>query len=335
MLKKIFRRVPASAIIAQAGFCIALLATGWFGAGCASPVAAEEQPIKSVKIVTQREGEATRFYVNNMEQTDVTVTFELDMTNLKGNIPLPHTMTVPGNKMTEAFLVSPIKPAEHWNYTYTSHYTIGSTTARHDDNYVYSLPYAAGDSFKVTQGYNGSYSHTGPDQYAIDWKMPAGTPVHAARDGVVAKVKDDSNTGGGDRKFVNCANYILIRHADGTMANYAHLQKGGSRVRVGQRVQAGDCIGMSGNTGFSSGPHLHFSVFKTRDGMQRVSLPVKFRTGNGSGITLAEGKTYKCIHSLEGPAPIIATVGTGLLNEKKGERTAQGSPTALSHPEAN
>jgi murein DD-endopeptidase MepM/ murein hydrolase activator NlpD len=109
------------------------------------------------------------------------------------------------------------------------------------------------------------------------------------------KVKVDSNTGGPDRKFENCANYILIRHSDGTVANYAHLSKDGTRVKPGQVVEAGDLIGYSGNTGFTSGPHLHFSVFKTKSGKQRLSIPVKFQSANANCITLAEGKSYKCI----------------------------------------
>src|SRR6185503_12169491 len=126
-------------------------------------------------------------------------------------------------------------------------------------------PYAPGASFKVTQGYNGTYSHTGPEQYAIDWKMSPGTPVHAARDGVVAKIKDDSDKGGPDRKFENAANYILIRHSDGSIANYAHHQKAGEKMVLGQKVKTGDFIGLSGNSRVPTGPHLHFADFKTRN----------------------------------------------------------------------
>jgi murein DD-endopeptidase MepM/ murein hydrolase activator NlpD len=146
----------------------------------------------------------------------------------------------------------------------------------------------------VTQGYNGSYSHSGPDQYAIDFKMPPGTPVHAARGGRVVKVKEDSDQGGPSRKFESCANYILIRHDDGTLANYAHLQQASSSVKAGDVVEAGDLLALSGNTGFTSGPHLHFSVFKTRaDGRGRQSLPVKFKTLDSARITLKESRSYK------------------------------------------
>jgi len=261
-----------------------------------APVAAaQEATNKLVKVVTKKEGEVTRFFVQNLESTEVTATFDLKLANLKSSAGSCYTATYPANQLTEAFTLSPVNPEKQWSYSYVNHFTIGSTTAVHDDSCLYALPFEAGTEFKVTQGYNGSYSHSGADQYAIDFKMPCGTPVHAARAGVVAKVKVDSGVGGTERKFESSANYILIRHTDGTLANYAHLSKGGSIVKPGQIVEAGDLIGFSGNTGFTSGPHLHFSVFKTRSGKQRLSLPVKFRTANAEGMTLVEGRSYKCV----------------------------------------
>src|SRR5258705_382681 len=245
---------------------------------CVSGTQGESPARKAFNVFTKREGNVTRFFVDNREASEVTATFELQTVNLKGSQRFPYTATFPANQSTEAFTVSPIDDDQSWNYNYTSHYTVGSTLAQHDDSYVYHLPFAPGTTYKVTQGYNGEYSHFGSDQYAIDFKMPVGTLVHAARGGVIAKIKDDSSKGGADRKYENQANYVLIRHDDGTLGNYAHLSRGGVKVIVGQRVEAGQLIAMSGNTGFSSGAHLHFSVFKTRDGKGRLSLPVKFET---------------------------------------------------------
>ena len=249
---------------------------------------------KMVKVTTKRDGDMTRFFVENLEAGEVTATFTVGTDNLKSSVRFAYTSTYPPRQTTEAFSLSPKDPGKGWGYSYTNQFTMGNHRAVHDDSCIYLLPYATGSGFRVTQGYNGSYSHCGPDQYAIDFKMPEGTPVHAARGGVVVKVKEDSGRGGPSRKYESCANYILIQHADGTLANYAHLQKSGSRVKAGQTVDAGDLIAFSGNTGFTSGPHLHFSVFKTRaDGGGRQSLPVKFNTLDAAGITLVEGRNYK------------------------------------------
>jgi murein DD-endopeptidase MepM/ murein hydrolase activator NlpD len=269
---------------------------------------AEPPPKKMLKIIVEKEGEISRFFVKNLEETEITVTFEMDLINLEGSTNFPYTTTYPGKQTTEAFTLAPIHPDQKWDYSYTSYYTMGSCQAVHDDGYVYSLPYAPGSSYKVTQGHNGSYSHTGAEQYAIDWRMPVGTAVHAARSGIVAKVKDDSSKGGGDRKYEHCANYILIRHDDGTLANYAHLQKAGSLVVVGQTVEAGDLIGFSGSTGFSTGPHLHFAVFKTRDGRRRESIPVRFRTSSSTAASLVEGRNYKSFAgTASGDKTLVAT----------------------------
>ncbi len=271
----------------------ALCALLAFTAG-SGPASTEPSTNKLVHIVTEKEGDRTRVFVQNLEPTDVTATFELELTNLKSSAGgSTYTATYPGNELTEAFTLSPINPDKQWGYSYVNHFTIGSIHSVHDDSAVYVLPYEAGTECKVTQGYNGSYSHSGADQFAIDWKMACGTPVHAARAGVVAKVKVDSSSGGPDRKYENSANYILIRHSDGTLANYAHLSKNGAKVKAGDVVEAGDLIGFSGNTGFTSGPHLHFSVFKTKSGKERLSIPVKFQTAASGALTLVEGRTYK------------------------------------------
>jgi murein DD-endopeptidase MepM/ murein hydrolase activator NlpD len=261
-----------------------------------------------IRISTEKEGALTRVYVENLQAADVTVTFEMDMVNLSSTVEFPYTKTLAARKKEMLFTMQPREANRGWSWTYTYYSTFGSTSAEHDDSYIYSLPYPSAKSYKISQGYNGVYSHFGADQFAIDWRMPMGSPVQAARGGLVVGVKQDSNTGGDDAKYDWDANYVLIQHADGTLGQYVHLKKGGAVVKVGQHVEAGDLIGYSGNTGHSTGPHLHFSVFKARDGKHRETISVRFKTADEFAITLEEGKSYKA----SGVSSVLASTGNRL-----------------------
>lgn len=132
--------------------------------------------------------------------------------------------------------------------------------------------------FKLIQGPRGTFSHFAgsQDEEAYDWAMPEGTPVVAARDGVVVGTRSDCTLGAVDEALKNENNYVVLRHGDGLFSEYNHLRENGVRVRLGERVTAGQVLGESGNTGYTSRPHLHFSVFHTLDGNQRVTVPVSF-----------------------------------------------------------
>jgi murein DD-endopeptidase MepM/ murein hydrolase activator NlpD len=147
-----------------------------------------------------------------------------------------------------------------------------------DTAFVYSLPYAKGTAHRVWQGYHSLFSHWG--NFAIDFKMKKGTSVHAAREGIVVFVKEDETKGGVGKKYVGKENGITIKHNDGTYAHYLHLQHNGALVTVGDTVKQGQIIGLSGSTGFSAFPHLHFEV---TEGMQKAKdeIPVRFRTAKG------------------------------------------------------
>jgi murein DD-endopeptidase MepM/ murein hydrolase activator NlpD len=263
--------------------------------------------------------------VQNLQAAEVTVTFEMDLVNLSSSVPFPFTTTLTGMQRIELFRLTPKDAGLGWSWTYTYYSTFGSTAAKHDDRWIYSLPYSPGQAYRVSQAYNGEYSHFGADQFAIDWRMPIGTPVHAARGGVVAGVKDDSSVGGDDSKFDWDANYVLIQHSDGTLGQYVHLEKGGCRVKVGERVEVGDLLGLSGNTGHSTGPHLHFSVFKAKDGKHRQTIPIRYRTMESVAVVLEEGHSYRAIYQSNlasaagektGPVlPSEGAVGTSALSQ--------------------
>ncbi len=147
-----------------------------------------------------------------------------------------------------------------------------------DSSYVYALPYETGKRYRMIQGYFSSFSHR--ERAALDFKMKRGTKICAARGGVVVRVKEDGDRGGWNRKYRRYGNNIIIEHEDGTRAGYWHLQKDGALVAVGDTVQQGQVIGLSGKTGYAALPHLHFMVWKSGpDGWQQV--PTRFETKRG------------------------------------------------------
>ena len=215
----------------------------------------------------------------NKNPFEVTVFYTASYMNLQSNKKLPLLFVLEPKSKEEVLKLKILKN----NFKYKAHYnwTIGSKDAKHDNSYIYRLPYKQGTSQMISQGYNGKFTHFGKSQYAVDFNMKEGAGVYAAREGIVVKTKSDSNRGGPNRRFEKDANYIIIEHRDKTLAKYAHLQKDGVVVHVGQKVKRGELIGYSGKTGFARGAHLHFIVYKALDGKTRVSIPVKFMSARG------------------------------------------------------
>jgi murein DD-endopeptidase MepM/ murein hydrolase activator NlpD len=143
---------------------------------------------------------------------------------------------------------------------------------------------------RISQGFNGRFSHhSQPSLYAVDIGMPVSTKIVAVKKGVVISTKDDYAVAGVSSPFFfDKANYIDIMHDDGTYAIYAHLLLGGVKVKKGQMVEAGQVIGLSGNTGYSTGPHLHFAIRHNSNGRTK-SIPFKFSQPNKNPIEPKRG----------------------------------------------
>ena len=147
-----------------------------------------------------------------------------------------------------------------------------------DTSYVYALPFEKGRSYCLVQGYFGRFSHR--ERVALDFNMKRGTKVCAARDGVVVRVKEDSDQGGWGKKYRPYGNNLVIQHPDGSRAGYWHIQKDGALVNVGDTVKKGQVIALSGKTGYAFQPHLHFIVWVSANGNWQ-QIPTRFQTSKG------------------------------------------------------
>ncbi len=160
---------------------------------------------------------------------------------------------------------------------------------KEDTSYVYWLPYAEKKSFLLIQASNSQMSHK--EELSLDFKMKKGSKICAARDGIVTEARGDSDKGGLKEENLHDGNFIIIRHADGSIAKYWHLEKDGVFVQVGDTVQQGQVIGASGNTGYTAFPHLHFQI---NDAAGRQIL-TRFYTRRGIKY-LRPGNWYKSVH---------------------------------------
>lgn len=142
---------------------------------------------------------------------------------------------------------------------------------------IYSLPYKKCDSVRLCTA--PSHFSIPNSRFCLDFYLPQGTPILAARSGTVTEAESRYNRSSFKRSFMSRCNYVYIRHGDGQESVYAHLARYSVRVKVGQRVRQGQVIGLSGQTGYSTYPHLHFGVYDSDDNNIRpifnTELPLK------------------------------------------------------------
>lgn len=213
-----------------------------------------------------------------------------DRVNVDAALPSQGAIVIPARGRAElgrAEVVSQNRPA---SVEYQYQYVIGDPKARHAPTVPYRLPYALASSFLVSQAPPDSVTHNDPSsRFAIDFAMPIGTPIYAARAGTVVEVASQYYAAGTNlERDGPRANIVRVLHEDGTLAIYAHLNWNSIRVVPGQSVERGEYLADSGNTGFSTGPHLHFVVQRNNAG-RSTSVPVSFVGQDGRGLTLRTG----------------------------------------------
>ncbi len=148
-----------------------------------------------------------------------------------------------------------------------------------DSSFVYHLPFEENKTHLLAQGYFSHYTHK--NRAALDFKMKRGTKICAARAGVVVRLKEDSKKGGSNIKNRPFGNFVVIQHEDRSRTGYWHLQFNGVLVNVGDKVKQGQVIALSGNSGYTYFPHLHFIVWRSNKNGQWTQIGTRFQTNKG------------------------------------------------------
>jgi murein DD-endopeptidase MepM/ murein hydrolase activator NlpD len=243
-----------------------------------------------INIESRHVGQDILILAHNNGNSPVSVKVSvLDAENFASDHSWPIYTVLPANSNSVLAKTFSADKTQGFSFKTTWLSMLGDFNASHDPNAVYRLPYQDGLSFPIGQAIGGPRTtHNTPDSlFAIDFSLPEGTPIVAARDGLVIGTEGSFSGGGKERYYMDKANFIRMMHSDGTTGIYAHLMTGGILVTPGQYVKAGTTIAYSGSTGFSSGPHLHFvvtHVVKGTEGFDDVSIPISFYVGRPAVI---------------------------------------------------
>ena len=239
---------------------------------------------RQVRLEVKKTKGSANFMVRNDLYAPVEVELKLSkLRNVQGLPPSSIRRVVPARSSISLVVLTAQQAGKALGYAQPLVSSIGDPQGE-AHGYRYPFPWRGGP-FRLTQGPNGKYSHFGAKgRYAMDIAMPEGTPIIAARGGVVVKTENGQSGRGTDP----AGNFVRVLHDDGTMGVYLHLKRGSVSVREGQRVAVGSALALSGNTGNSSGPHLHF-VVQRNTGLGLVSIPYQFNQPLGALPNFALG----------------------------------------------
>jgi murein DD-endopeptidase MepM/ murein hydrolase activator NlpD len=245
------------------------------------------------RVVQERTDDSVTLIMKSDYCVEFTVTLEATLKNMTPSKPIPFTVDAAGRSSLVLARFKVTDRTRPWHYEYNFHWEYGGRRNSTTNDADYAMPFGPG-RYVVMQGPRGTFSHFAGSgsENAVDWDVPEGTIICAAREGRVVGVRDDSTVSGIDPKFKPLGNYVIIKHVDGTFADYHHLQTDGAMVKMGDEVKVGQPIGLSGQTGFASKPHLHFMVFQAIDGKKVLSLPFRLKTGHGTFTEFIRGQSY-------------------------------------------
>ncbi len=247
-----------------------------------------------LKFYSETVNDTVTSYLDNEDFFPVTIKFsdQISIDNMQILQDLGLTFVVPENSYRY-----PIKKLVHKDKSKPYHYNSSGYKAypgnilnkEYDKSYIYDLPFKRKSSFILEKS-----KHADAKRYngAVHFDLPTGTTVTAAREGKIILMKMDSNINCNSIDCEKDANYIGILHSDGTIAQYGHLTYNSNLIQLGDKVEKGQSIALSGNTGWSNKPHLYFHCFlPTEEGPEYFKMQFKIGDGKKSGF-LKEKQNY-------------------------------------------
>lgn len=252
---------------------------------------------ETIQVRFERRDDRTNAIAYLSNCSEATITVEGELRNVSCSRPFPFTMDSGGSDQFEVASFWVTTPGEPDTVNVRTFSQVGRRNPRVRHAQVYALPYRGG-RYIIERVFPARKPgpvprRNGDVEYAVQWRMPEGTVVCAAREGTVVAVRMDGVGGGPDPEAHGGRNnYVVLRHGDGTYGRYFHLQTDSAAVRLGGRVKVGQPLARAGSTGWTTYPILTFQVYCPIDGKTLRGFPLTFRTPDGKTIAPRPGKQY-------------------------------------------
>ncbi len=274
------RCISRAAILVLHLFLLLLLTQGTWGEILSDPVSYTKETGAGFEVIT----------FSNSSQVPVTLKLDWQLNNVSVRGP-KEMLVLPAKGRVRGPRVERANPSSAWSYRWTYTYNFGSYAVEKPST-AFEIPWPRGQAFTVGQAFGGAKSHDGDLRYAVDFPMPEGVAIHAARAGLVTHLEQRYSEGGWRKDLFEKSNYVILAHTDGTLSRYLHLRHRGAAVHLGQWIDEGQLLGYSGNVGYSNGPHLHFEVCRPRrSDLKTASIPFRMLQ-NGQSVIPVEGMLF-------------------------------------------
>lgn len=243
------------------------------------------------------------FRYQNPNSCDYTV--KVEFTGLQGgtcSCSLPFVESVSSGTGT-LFTLKPSQPNQGISFRFSYSYQKGRLLSKPPKPFIYLFPFSKSEAHRANQTQNIMETIAGrkvPDFYGMAFQMRKGDTVYATRRGIVSEIKDEFETHSDGVWFSTQTNFVEVFHQDGTFGKYNRFKKGTLMVKEGQRVEAGQPLGVVADDTFEGNTVAQFTVYylvkstnlTDKGYTHSYVIPTFYTTANPSGVLLQQGAFY-------------------------------------------